>query len=69
MQQCSAGRAICGNVAGTLLYNGTSSAPDTPVSITDGAEPFYISEASPATTKSCADNPLLKVPSAISHGL
>ncbi len=48
----------CGNIVGTVLYNKTSENPDTPVNITAGAEPFYIQEASPASTKSCSGNPL-----------
>lgn len=48
----------CGNVAGTLLYNGTSANPDTPVSTIAGSEPFFINESSPASTKSCGGSPL-----------
>ncbi|VVB60829.1 Uncharacterised protein [uncultured archaeon] len=48
----------CGNVAGTVRYNKTSANPDTPINITSGAQPFYIQEASPASTKSCPNNPL-----------
>jgi len=48
----------CGNIAGTLLYNGSSGEPDTPISITAGSEPFFINETSPASTKSCNENPV-----------
>ncbi len=51
-------QGACGNVAGTILYNKTASNPDTPINITPGAEPFFIQEASPDSTKSCTNNPL-----------
>ena len=48
----------CGNVFATVRYNKTSSDPDTAIDITYGAEPFFIDEASPLSTKSCVTNPL-----------
>lgn len=48
----------CGNVAGTITYNQSSVNPDTPISTTFGAEPFFINESSPASTKSCSTSPL-----------
>ena len=48
----------CGDVSATVRYNKTSSDPDTPVNITAGAEPFFVDEALPSSTKSCATNPL-----------
>jgi hypothetical protein len=38
---------ICGEVLGTLRYNGTGLSPDTNVSEMDGAVPFYVEYASP----------------------
>ncbi|MBW6461429.1 MAG: hypothetical protein K0B07_00045 [DPANN group archaeon] len=48
----------CGDVSATVRYNETSVNPDTAVNITVGAEPFFIDEASPVSTKSCSTNPL-----------
>ena len=48
----------CGDVSATVRYNKTSANPETAVNITQGAEPFFIDEASPLSTKSCPTNPL-----------
>jgi len=48
----------CGDVSATVRYNKTSENPDTPINITQGAEPLFIDEASPLSTKSCPTNPL-----------
>ncbi|NOQ55835.1 MAG: hypothetical protein GQ477_03430 [Nanohaloarchaea archaeon] len=48
----------CGDVSATVRYNKTSSNPDSPINITVGAEPFFIDEMSPLSTKSCSTNPL-----------
>jgi len=43
----------CGEVNGTVLYNLSSSDPDTPVNITQNDKPFYIQESPAAAMKSC----------------
>ncbi len=48
----------CGNVNGTVRYNGSSSNPDTQINTTTGDKPFYIDETSPKAMKECPTNPL-----------
>ncbi len=43
----------CGEVFGTVLYNLSSSNPDTPVNETQGDKPFYIQETPANAKKSC----------------
>ena len=50
--------ADCGNVFATIKYNKTSSDPDTSINITYGAQPLFVDEAVPFSTKSCSTNPL-----------
>jgi hypothetical protein len=50
----------CGNIQGTIRYNDSFPYPDTPISISTDAQPFYIQETSPSSLKSCSNNPLSK---------
>jgi hypothetical protein len=50
----------CENVYGTVMYNLSSSYPDTPVNTTQGDKPFFIQESPALAMKSCPTNPLLK---------
>jgi hypothetical protein len=43
----------CGEVNGTVMYNLSSSNPDTPVNTTQGEKPFYIQESPANAMKSC----------------
>jgi hypothetical protein len=43
----------CGEVNGTIMYNFSSSDPDTPVNTTAGDNPFYIQESPAYVMKSC----------------
>lgn len=43
----------CGEVNGTIMYNLSSSDPDTPVNTTQGDNPFYIQESPAYAMKSC----------------
>jgi len=45
--------AVCQNVSGTIRYNATSLNPDTPISETYGATPFFINETPANSTKLC----------------
>jgi len=51
-------QANCGNVQGTIQYNGSSINPDTPVNVTAGDKPFFINETSAVAVKNCPTNPL-----------
>ncbi len=51
-------QAGCGNVQGTVQYNGSSTNPDTPVNVTTGDKPFFINETSAVAVKNCPTNPL-----------
>ena len=48
----------CGEVSGTVQYNASSPDPDTPISITFGATPYYVNETPAFATKPCPTNPL-----------
>jgi hypothetical protein len=50
----------CENVYGTVMYNLSSSYPDTPVNTTQGDKPFFIQESPALAMKSCPTNPLIK---------
>lgn len=43
----------CGKIQGTIMYNLSSSNPDTPVNITQGDKPFFIKENPANALKSC----------------
>lgn len=43
----------CGQVSGTVMYNLSSSSPDTAVNTTEGDKPFYIQESPANAIKSC----------------
>jgi hypothetical protein len=45
----------CGIVNGTVLYNLTSSYPDTPINTTYGDKPFFINETPASATKTCGE--------------
>jgi hypothetical protein len=53
---CRAG--ACGFVNGTILYNLTSSYPDTPINTTFGDKPFFVNETPALAMKACSNNPL-----------
>ncbi len=46
----------CGNVSGTVRYNGSSANPDTSISTTPGDKPFYITSGN--NPQNCSGNPL-----------
>jgi len=48
----------CGNVQGTVQYNGSSTNPNTPVNVTTEDKPFFINETSAVAVKNCPTNPL-----------
>ena len=48
----------CGYINGTVMYNSSHPFPDTAISTTQGATPFFIQEASPSSMKACPNNPL-----------
>jgi hypothetical protein len=48
----------CGFVNGTLLYNLTSSYPDTPINTSFGDKPFFVNETPALAMKACSNNPL-----------
>jgi hypothetical protein len=50
----------CGNIYGTVMYNLSSSYPNTPVNTTKGDKPFYVNESPALAMKACPTNPLLK---------
>ena len=52
--------ANCGNVQGTVQYNGTSAYPDTPVNTTTDDMPLFIQGSPQVALKSCPTNPLAK---------
>jgi hypothetical protein len=43
----------CGEINGTVMYNLSSSSPDTPVNTTAGEKPFFIQESPAYAMKSC----------------
>ena len=45
----------CGVVNGTVLYNLSSSYPDTPINTSYGDKPFFIDESQPSATKTCGE--------------
>jgi len=49
---------LCGNVQGTVQYNGSSANPDTPVNTTTGDKPFFVQDSPQVALKSCPTNPL-----------
>ncbi|MEM5829347.1 MAG: hypothetical protein QW040_00090 [Candidatus Aenigmatarchaeota archaeon] len=50
--------APCGNIYGTLLYNLSSSYPDTPINTSYGDKPFFVNESPAYAIKPCPNNPL-----------
>ena len=50
--------APCGNVYGTLMYNLSSSYPDTPINTSYGDKPFFVNEIPALAMKACPNNPL-----------
>jgi hypothetical protein len=50
----------CENVYGTVMYNLSSSNPDTPVNTSQGDKPFFINESLSSAMKACPTNPLVK---------
>jgi len=49
---------FCGNVNGTLRYNSSSALPNTRVSTTAGAKPFYVTSGT--NPRVCSGNPLIQ---------
>ncbi|MEM5766628.1 MAG: hypothetical protein QW423_03285 [Candidatus Aenigmatarchaeota archaeon] len=49
---------LCGNVYGTLMYNLSSSYPDTPINTSYGDKPFFVNEYPAYAIKACPNNPL-----------
>jgi hypothetical protein len=49
---------FCGNVNGTLRYNSSSALPNTKVSATAGAKPFYVTSGT--NPRICSGNPLIQ---------
>ncbi|MFH8119513.1 MAG: hypothetical protein QXS37_01775 [Candidatus Aenigmatarchaeota archaeon] len=50
--------AACGDVYGTLMYNLSSSYPDTPINTSYGDKPFFVDETPAYAMKACPNNPL-----------